>query len=825
MPRIHLIGNAHLDHVWLWRWQEGFAEVKATFRSALDRMNEFEGFIFTCSSACYYQWVEQNDPDMFEEIRQRVAEDRWVIAGGWWVQPDCNLPSGEAFVRHELYGQRYFMKKFGKISSFGYNVDSFGHNAMLPQILSKAGMNCYVMRRPEMHELQLPAEVFWWQSPDGSKVLTARLPYSYHANENREEINQKYLDIKELSKRQDTPLMYFFGVGNHGGGPTVSTLKMLNELMEQEPGETAFSSPERYFRQLISGGCRYPAVTQELQHHAVGCYSAISEIKANNRKAECMLVSAEKMTVLANRLLNVPFDLPSVERAWQCVMFNQFHDIMGGCSIREAYTDARDFHGEAMKQAAEIGNAARQAISWAIDTSGGTYHVQGKNITWKLWENESRGAPIVIFNPLCWDVETAVQVNTQAARAEDESGCPVEIQLVRSARTKEDDKWDTLLPAQIPALGYRVYWLHTHGGQVQKAADENLRTARNRIENAYLILEADAETGYIRLYDKSHETDVFDGWGAVPLVIEDNSDTWAHGVLEFRKEIGRFSEAKVVLTETGPLRATLRVTSRYNRSTLQQDFSIDAYSRKAEVSVKLDWQEKQRILKLSFPVNVKNPCATYEIPYGAISRPADGAENPGQAWVDISGVKADGSAYGLALANTTKYSYDALGSDLRVTVARSAIYADHFGERDEFCEHMDLGIQYMKYLLLPHAAGWQESGIVKRSEELLNPPIVVQETFHAGVLPLKMRNAEISDDRVMMTALKPGEDGEGIIVRCRETCGEPCKTRIRLMFCNREWDAAFGPFEIKTFLVRDGREIAETDLLERITTESARKPK
>ncbi len=127
---IWLIGNAHIDPIWQWRWQEGFAEIKATFRSALDRMKEFDDFIFTCAGASYYQWIEENEPVMFEEIKQRVLEGRWVIAGGWWLQPDCNIPSGESYARHALYSQRYYKEMFGKHARFGYNVDSFGHNGM-----------------------------------------------------------------------------------------------------------------------------------------------------------------------------------------------------------------------------------------------------------------------------------------------------------------------------------------------------------------------------------------------------------------------------------------------------------------------------------------------------------------------------------------------------------------------------------------------------------------------------------------------------------------------------------------------------------------------
>ncbi len=170
--KLHMIGNAHIDPVWLWQWQEGFHEVKATFRSALDRMQEFDDFIFVSSSAAFYEWVENSDPAMFAEIQQRVQQGRWGIVGGWWVEPDCNIPSGESFVRHSLYGQRYFKEKFGRIARTGFNVDSFGHTGSLPQILKKSGIDYYAFLRPMPHERSLPSRLFWWEADDGSRVLT-----------------------------------------------------------------------------------------------------------------------------------------------------------------------------------------------------------------------------------------------------------------------------------------------------------------------------------------------------------------------------------------------------------------------------------------------------------------------------------------------------------------------------------------------------------------------------------------------------------------------------------------------------------------------------
>lgn len=282
--KVFLIGSAHLDPVWLWRKTEGFAEIKSTFRSALDRMNEFPGYVFTASSASYYKWIEQSEPEMFEEIKRRIEEGRWILAGGLWVQPDCNIPSGESFARHMLYSQRYYLEKFGRICEFGYNVDSFGHNGMLPQLLKHGGMNAYVFMRPDKVENSaLPTGLFIWQSPDGSRALTFRLTMSYGDDGFSKD---KYPEYEELSKYEakalemmknanelDMPLMSFYGVGNHGGGPTVRHLSVLERVVEENDGAVCFAGPSAYFEHVREKAdvSALPVVTGDLQHHASGC--------------------------------------------------------------------------------------------------------------------------------------------------------------------------------------------------------------------------------------------------------------------------------------------------------------------------------------------------------------------------------------------------------------------------------------------------------------------------------------------------------------------------------------------------------------------------
>ncbi|RPI81490.1 MAG: alpha-mannosidase, partial [Chloroflexi bacterium] len=383
---LFMIGNAHLDPVWLWQWQEGFHEVKATFRSALDRMNECEDFIFVSSSAAYYEWAEENDPEMFEEIRQRVAEGRWRLVGGLWVEPDCNIPSGESFVRQALYAQHYFKEKFNRTAVVGYNVDSFGHNAMLPQILKKSGLNHYIFMRPMPHEKGLPSRLFWWESGDGSRVLAYRLPYEY-CTWGKELEGHVRRCATELKTPYDTG-MCFYGVGNHGGGPTVENLESIRRMKSDLAfPELRFANPEDFFEDAIKKGYPIPVIHDELQHHASGCYAVHSGVKRWNRKAENLLAAAEKWSALASWETGLAYPM-EIKRAWKNVLFNQFHDILAGTSLEEAYEDARDQFGEAISIAGRAYNGAVQSLAWNVQ-------IEPEEPRW----GEPSMTPIVVFNP------------------------------------------------------------------------------------------------------------------------------------------------------------------------------------------------------------------------------------------------------------------------------------------------------------------------------------------------------------------------------------------------------------------------------------------
>lgn len=807
---LHLIGNAHIDPVWLWQWQEGFHEVKATFRSALDRMEEYADFIFCASSAAFYEWVEQSDPAMFAEIRRRVAEGRWVIVGGWWVEPDCNIPAGESFVRHGLYAQRYFREKFGVTATVGWNVDSFGHAATLPQILARSGIRYYCFLRPGPHEKGLPGRVFWWEAADGSRVLAFRIPFEYLSGPADFEPH-----VRRCAAEMKPPLaesMCFYGVGNHGGGPTIANIECIRRLQAAaDLPELRFSSPEAFFRSVAAADLALPVVRDELQHHAVGCYAVHSGIKRWNRLTENRLVAAEKWSVLAGWTTGQPYPA-DLGRAWKNVLFNQFHDIMAGTAIEPAYEDARDQLGEALAIADRALNLAIQSFAWQIRIPP-----------------EAGSRPIVVFNPHTWAGRQVVELEFGRVAADevllDDEGNVVPFQRVQSHATA-GGRIRLLFLADLPALGYRTYRLmpaSSARGKAAEAEDECRVSASDTVlDNGRWRLEFDPATGYIQsLRDLRLGVEVLAGPGAVPVVIEDRSDTWSHDVFRFDRQIGAFTATDVRLVEAGPVRWTIRVVSEYGRSRLVQDFALYVGRDAIDVSVWLDWREQLKLLKLRFGVNLKFWRVTAEVPYGHIERKADGSEEPIQRWLDLSGAsRTNGIAYGFALLNDGKYSADVNVRDIGLTVVRSPAYAHHVPAvlaADGFYSFLDQGIQRFRYAMLPHAGDWEEAGVVRAAAELNQRPLALAATFHPeGTLPQAAAFIAVEPANVMVTVLKQAEDGEDLILRAVETAGAATRATIRLPQWSRAVAADFGPLEIKTFRVpRDvGRPVVESDLLE-----------
>lgn len=803
---LHAIGNAHIDPVWLWRWTEGLETIRSTFASVLQRMEEFPEFHFTGSSAAFYWLLEQTDPDLMEQIRQRVREGRWEIVGGWWIQPDCNIPCGESFVRQALYAQRYFQKTFGVTATVGYNPDSFGHAGTLPQILRKAGLTRYIFMRPGPHEKSLPANVFWWQSPDGSRVLTARITRSYATW-------GKDLAEHVRASAQGAPdflqdYIVFYGVGNHGGGPTIQNIRSLLE-MSRNPDMPAvrLSTLNAFFEAVeaqAEAGAPLPTVPEELQHHARGCYTAHSEVKRQNRRTEHLLMTAERVASMAWALFGREYPQQALTEAWQSVLFNQFHDILAGTSLPEGYEDARDLYGHAATLGGYTLHTSLQALTGRIDTRG-------------------VGNPLVVFNPLPWAITVPVEVERGSAQLKDEAGSPVPAQNIQSTTVTGQRR--SVFVLDLPPMGYRVLRsdVEVTSAPPQRALHAELRTGGAVLENDFWRLEVHSTGHLVRLYDKRHRVEVLSAPANVGIVIDDPSDTWSHDVASFRNELGRFDGARLAIEELGDVRACLRIETRWGNSRMTQRLYLYRDLDLIECRATIHWQEQYRMLKIGFPLRLQEVRVTADAPYGFTVRAPNGEEEPCQQWVDLSGwtVNDDGERvpYGFALLNDSKYGYDALGSELRLSILRSPAYAHHDPntlDAERRYRYIDQGTQTVTYRLVPHTGSWQQAHIPRRAWELNVPPITVNEYVHDGNLPPTASLLSVEPENVLVTVCKRAEDEDALIVRAYESAGQACTVRIEMSLLGVRWEAPLGACEIKTWRIvpSEPPEIAEVNLLE-----------
>ncbi len=823
-PIVHMVGHAHIDPMYLWRWMEGYEAIKLTFRSALERMDEHPDFILSTSSAAFFEQLERWDPALFAQVAERIRRGQWEIVGGWWIEPDCNVPHGESFVRQALHGQRYFRAKFGVQAVVGMNPDSFGHAATLPQILAKSGCKYYMFMRPAWHEKELPANLFWWEAPDGTRVLTCRL-VTYAGGARPQDIARMAEEDFYTTRNK----VLFYGVGDHGGGPTKEAIANV-ERDRAAGGPARFARAEDLFRGAEAEGVAFPVVADELQHHAQGCYSTVSELKRRNRQNEHLLMAAEKACALAQGLAGAAYPQADLERAWRDLLFLQFHDTLGGTIPKAAYEDSLALEGRAEALAQEALYGGLQALSNAIDTSG-------------------EGLPILVYNPCAWDRTAPVEVVVDrghwdleievspdwwregSIRIVDDQGQEVPSQLVFPPAHCGFGRVNVLFLADVPALGYRVYRALPPDGPAAPAS--TLQAGESYLESARWRLELDPATGMVtRLYDKSRDLEVLCDVANRAVVIDDPSDTWAHETTTFQKEIGAFGEAQIAVLENGPVRASLWVRSRYGDSKLEQVISLYDGLDQIDFSTTVHWQERMRMLKIEWPLNVGEPTVTAAIPYGHIVRLSKGDEEPCGEWIDVSGQArrklVESVPYGVTMLNDGKHGYDVWAryrsygwgpgkAIMRLTALRSPIYVFHepnIVQPGLPYPYQDQGEHTFRYAILPHDQDWR-AGDAPRAAEAFNTPLVaINAEKHDGVLPPRASLVAAEPANAQVTVLKKAEDGDDWVIRCVETHGRDVEATVRLPLWDISWTFPLGHDEIKSFRVsREGR-VAEVDLLE-----------
>ena len=799
----HLIGNAHIDPVWLWRFPDGLSEIKATFRSALDRIRDYDDFVFTCACASYYQWVEENCPPLFEEIRDAVRAGKWIIVGGMWIQPDCNMPSSESFARQMLYSQRYFKEKFGLQAVTGYNVDTFGHSSGLPRLLQEGGLENYVFQRPtEGAEMAypFPDHAFRWHCGE-KEVLTHRIPFKYGTNYTQE---TQIADLARYAEPFSYPLMFFYGVGNHGGGPTITNLEIIHAYQSRNEGRVILSDPNRYFATLRSEHMEeLPDFTGELQNHASGCYSANSKIKLLNRSCENRLAESERMAVLSSSCAGHPLAIDADRAAWEKVMFNQFHDILAGCCTKAAYEDAYVYAGAAIAHALTSTNDAVQRISWAVDTDRGVSALS-KECRGALWESNDLGTPIVVFNPLSHPVHIPVTAHLHTCSSvTDEQNNPIPHQMVRADYCNRIiDTRSTCFMADVPAYGWRTYWVYRNR-VMDGAKSSMLQVGPYRLANDRISVSFNSATGEVSSI-KTPDGELLGELGCRNLVLDDSPyDTWAHGKFVFEDQIGEFGQPSFTIVDKGACKVSLRVTQTWRRSTIERTYTLYLGDDTLYVDTRLVLADERVMIKFAFDAGLPEGEFIREVPGDVLtthpaelSRELEGRELPMLRWMALR----EGNR-GIAILNNGKYSSSCRNGELRMVAARSCFYCDHYAQRDGLLQAQDIGEQEFRYAI--RACGTDLAPVARAAEELNTAFPVITETYHKGTLPQAASFAAVDADNIIISCIKSAEDGRGLVIRLTETAGR--QTTCRAKIFDTEIEAELAPFSINSYRLADGR--------------------
>jgi alpha-mannosidase len=826
-PRVVAIPNAHIDPVWIWDWREGLREVIATFTAAADRLDQYPDLYFAASSACYYEWVEEMDPALFERIRAHVATGRWELVGGEWIEPDCNLPAGESVCRQLLYSQRYFQRAFGTTATIGYNIDSFGHAASLPQLYRKAGLQAYIMMRPGPHEKELPASLFRWEGVDGTALPTYRIKEAYHTGlhsdepappgAERELVETRAAALLSDAISEKSPAMFFVGVGDHGGGPTQVAIDAVQRIRAQTSGEVAFGSTSSFFGQIsraLAQGGTLPSVRGDLHMHAVGCYTVVAWMKRENAACEAALAAAENLATVCELATGVRLDAQDTLRsAWTRVLFNQFHDSLGGTCTEEVCEDLRQFYGYARTQADAVVTKATQLLAMRADTA-----VEGSQTAER---NQSLNpfvahfpVPLVVFNPLSRPVRVPLELPHPATSVTVGRDEPVPVQQIAS---REGTRYahHSLVVADLPAMGHRVLWLRMEDepGPAQPVA-----AAPGRLENDDLVVDVDRTGGAVTgITSKLTGRQWLAPEGLRPVVLADPSDTWSHFVARYEEPEQSLRLVDVTEAEAGPVRTVVRLQYAWDASTVWMDLILHAGLPGLEVKLRADWHQRHQLLKLIAPFAVDAPVIDAGVPYGTVERAADGREEVLNHWIGLR----EPSGPGVVCSSDVGYAYDATAGRVRFTVLRSPRYADHgrpWTTDDPISQPAtDQGWHEVSYRFrcysqpIPAGAGAQQADVHAATFPY------VTETWHPGPLGGESSAVTVTPDHVSVPVLKRAEAGGGWVLRVCEQAGLAAAATITLPQAARVWTGPLRPYDVVTLFVPDQpgqpiREVALTEL-------------
>ncbi|MEQ1769104.1 MAG: glycoside hydrolase family 38 C-terminal domain-containing protein [Devosia sp.] len=719
--KLALSGHAHIDLAWLWPYAETRRKMRRTFHTALSLMEQSADYRFNQSTAHYYARMEQDDPAVLDKIKARVKSGQWEVLGGMWVEPDTNMPTGESLVRQILYGQRYFEKHFGARHTVCWLPDCFGFSGALPQLLRQGGIENFFTIKVNWSETnKIPADLFWWEGLDGSRVLTHTFDNplgGYNGMLQPDAFVPTWRNFKGKTLH-DTSLLAI-GYGDGGGGTTPEMIEREEQLRNFPAIPAAhWGKVADYFAdaQQVALEKDLPVWSGEIYlelHRAT--LTTQSGVKRLHRQAERALITAETLASLAH-LMGGAYP-QSLEPLWRVVLKNEFHDILPGSSIREVYQDAE-------RELDEIIAAARTAQDAAMNA-----------IAAQMPKNASAGPGYLVVNPSLDKRYLSV-----------------------TARTGEPfASWDVL-----EGLGATVF------PELALQVASPLSVSPTHLENGKLRAEIGKDgtlTSLVLKHDGQGSREALAGAGnqlwAYPVDKPRNWDAWdveddyaARG-----EQITEVESIEVV--ENTPHRVGVRVVRKYRASTIMQTYRLSSNSIRLDIETELDWHDRRVFLRTLTPVAVRNREATFECAYGVVKRPTHHNTSWDQAMYEAAAhrfIDLSETGFGVALLNNAKYGHSLRGNVLGMSLLRSPIYPDPLA---------DEGKQSFTYALMPHVGDWHEARVREEAEDLNQPLLVLP----VGGLAANRTLPALRVSGGALSGLKSAEDGDGLILRIYEPAG------------------------------------------------------
>ena len=770
LVKVKCVGHTHIDMAWLWRLKHTHEKASRSFSTVLRMMEMFPEYIFLQTQPQLYAYIKEDFPEIYEEIKKRVQEGRWEVDGGMWVEADCNLTSGESLTRQILIGSKFIKDEFGKEVEYLWLPDVFGYSWALPQILKKSGIDMFMTTKISWNQYnRMPHDTFKWKGIDGSEVLTHFITtpepwnepgswfYTYNGLLTAKTVKGVWDAYSEKEMNQE--LLISYGYGDGGGGVNRDLLERRRRI-DKIPGLPSLetSTAGEFFRDLketVKNTDRYVHTWDGelyLEYHR-GTYTSQGYNKRMNRKMELLYRKAEWLTAM-HAVQSKKLELAKQEKlteGWKLILTNQFHDIIPGSSIHEVYEDSR-------KDYAKVEAIGTEVIH--------DYFQDSLDEAKDVW---------TVYNDSGWNRDEIVAIPAaKAGKFVDGDGNVLETQCEKDVTYVQ--------VKNVPAMGHRAVFFRGEDQTGEETSVSPFKVNGRKIETPFYQMTINEQGQIEKLYDKEYGRNVLapNERGNVLQMFEDkplDNDAWDIDIYYQQKMREVTDLVKWEVKECGSLRLVIGLMWKYMNTTIEQDMVLYAADRRIDFRTKVDFQERQQLLKAAFPVDIRTTYATYDIQYGNVRRQNHWNTSWDQARFESVGHRfADLSErnYGVALLNDCKYGYDVKGNLLRLSLLRSGKQPDHI---------QDVGEHVFTYSLLPHTGDIVSGGVVVSAHALNNPMLIcegkeekTEDTFMT-----------IDNPQVEIDAVKKSEDGKYLVVRFHDYAGSSQKVTVKPNFCFRNW--------------------------------------